>query len=260
VSGSGTYSPYTEASTQRTGGTVTFDGMYEEWNEYDGFSGVNATLGGLWTVSRHLSLGASLDLPWTAEANQTKTTRNAVTSYDASGSRVLDVSESQSTVSKDIEFEFPLYWAVGAVWRWNDRLYTSMDISETLWSDFSFQAEGEEKLNPLDGSSAGESGVDDCWAVRLGMEYLCVLTKTEIPLRGGVSWEQRPAAGRPDQYWGASLGSGISIGRGPSRVIVDVAYMLTHSEDALESLVPDQDGLSSDVTEHQGYISCIVHF
>jgi len=260
ISGSGTISPYTETTSRRAGGTVSYDGVYEEWNEYDGFSGMNATLGGLWTVSRHLSLGFGLDLPWTAEADQTKTTHNTVTSYDATGSRVLDVTESRSTVSKDIEFEFPLYWAIGAVWRWNDRLYTTVDISETLWSDFSFQAEGEDKLSPLDGSRMGESSVDDCWSVRLGMEYLWILTHTEIPVRAGLSWEPRPAADRPDQYWGASLGSGISIGKGPSRVIIDVAYLVTHAEDALESLVPDQDGLSSDVTEHQGYVSCICHF
>jgi len=163
-------------------------------------------------------------------------------------------------VAKDIEFEFPLYWALGAVWRWNNRLYTTMDISETLWSDFSFQAEGEDKLNPLDGSSFGGSSIDDCWAVRLGMEYLWVLTNTEVPFRAGLSWEQRPAVNRPDQYWGASLGTGISIGKGPRRAILDLAYMITHGEDVLESLVPDQSGLSSDVTEHQGYVSCICHF
>lgn len=260
IEGAGTLTPFTEATSRRSTGAVSFDGVYEEWNEYNGFSGCNATLGGMWTVSRHLSLGFGLDLPWTAEARQTKTTRNTVTSYDATGSRVLDVSASQSTLAKDIEFDFPLYWAVGAVWRWNDHLYTTMDISETLWSDFTFQAEGEDKLNPLDGSPVSAGSVDDCWAVRMGMEYLWKLTHTDVPLRCGVSWEQRPAVDRPDSYWGASLGTGIALGRRPGCFLFDVAYMISYGDDVLESLVPDQSGLSSDVTEHQGYISCICHF
>jgi len=73
---------------------------------------------------------------------------------------------------------------------------------------FSFQAEGEERINPLDGTPFGVNEVDDCWAVRTGTEYLWVLPKTEIPLRAGLSWEQRPAIGNPDQYWVSASAAG----------------------------------------------------
>ncbi len=115
-------------------------------------------------------------------------------------------------------------------------------------------------MNPLDGSPYGEHRLDDCWAVRIGGEYLLLLPQSEIPLRGGVSWEQRPAIGAPDEFWGVSVGSGIAIGEEPGRVILDVAYMYTWGDNVLGSLVPGQTGLSTDVKKHQGYVSAIWQF
>jgi len=260
ISGSGTFPSFSDTSESESRDAVYFEGEYEEINEYRNFEGINATLGVLWTFSRMLSFGASVDLPWTAEAEQTRTVENTITTYGASRRHVLDVSRSSMVETKNAEFEFPLYWAVGLVCRWNNVLYTTFDVSETQWSEFSYRAEGGEKLNPLDGSPYGVNGVDDCWSARCGVEYLWVLRWTEIPVRGGVSWEERPAIGEPDEYWGLSFGSGISIGKDPGKLIVDAAYMYTWGEDVLGSLVPGQEGLTTDVTKHQGYVSCICHF
>lgn len=259
IEGSGTYEPFTDTTRDDSGGDVRFEGVYEEQNAFDDLRGINGTFGALWTVSPRLNLGADLDLPWTAEARQTKTVRNTVTTYDASGRRVLDVAESSRTETRDVEFRFPLYWSVGALWRWSPVLYSTFDVSQTRWSEFSFQAEGDPKLNPLDGSTYGEHGIDDCWAARYGTEYLVVLTRTEIPLRAGLLWEQHPAVGAPDDYWGVSAGTGISLGRGPGRLILDVAYAFTWS-DNVSSLVPDRPDLSTDVRRHQCYVSGIWHF
>jgi len=178
-----------------------------------------------------MNLAFTLDMPWTAYATQTKTVKNTITTYDSSHSTALNVTES-----------------------------SSMDISMTQWSDFSYKAGEDDLLNPLDGSTHGEHPISDCWAVRYGMEYLLVLTKTEVPFRGGLSWEQRPAIGKPDQFWGISLGTGISIGRDPGKLILDVAYNGSFATDVFASLVPDQTGLSTDAQEHQLFMSCIWHF
>jgi len=259
-SGSGTIDPFSDTNVSHRTDPLNIEGEYEEINRFDDLSGVNATLGILWRGSRFLSLGASVDLPWTAEATQTKTVRNQVTTFDQNHTRILDVTETQEVVKKDVEFEFPLYWSVGALAKMSDKLYTSLDLSQTRWSDFSFQAEGEPKINPLDGTPYGQNEVDDCWAVRWGTEYLLVFPKTEIPLRVGLSWEQRPAIGNPDEYWGVSVGSGVSLGKDPGKLIIDVAYSYTWGNDVLESLVPDQKGLKTDVVEQQVYVSGIWHF
>ena len=237
-----------------------FDGVYEELNEYRNFGGVSATFGLLWTVSRKLGVGVTLDLPWTAEASQTRTVVNTLTTRNESRTEVLDLSETSQSETKDIKFEFPQYWAAGLVWRWNNRLYTTFDVSQTLWSDFTYQAEGEPKRTPIDGSIHGDTYVEDCWSARCGIEYLWVLTTTEIPLRAGLFWEQRPAIGDPDEYFGLSLGSGMSIGKDPGKLIVDFAYMYTYGDDVLSSLMPAQEGLTSDLRRHDFFMSGIWHF
>jgi long-subunit fatty acid transport protein len=162
---------------------------------------------------------------------------------------------------KDVSFDLPLQWTAGAVWRWNNRLSSSFDVSQTLWSDYAFKAEGESRKNPLDGSDYGEHPVDDCWSLRTGTEYLWVLQHTEIPLRAGLSWEQRPAVNRPDVYYGVNLGTGVSIGKGANKVIIDVAYIYAWGNDVMGTLVPGQEGsLGTDVQRHDIYVSCIYHF
>lgn len=239
--------------------TYNYTGRYDIDEKITRFRGMNATLGSLLTVSEPLTLGFCLDLPWKARAHQTKTVRSELEMTDQFGNKHKTTQTTQT--SKDIEFTYPLYWAAGGVWRWNNRLSTSLDVSQTWWSDYSFKAEGESRKNPLDGSEYSEHRLDDCWALRTGTEYLWVLKRTEIPLRAGCSWEQRPAIGQPDQYWGLTLGTGISLGKGPNKVIIDIAYMYTWANDVMGSLVPGrQDSLGSDVQRHDVYLSCIYHF
>ena len=257
---SGEVPPYSTSETSEEATRLHYTGTYDVDDRINGFRGVNATLGSLWNVSEKLTLGFCLDLPWAAHAHQTQTVRSEVEVKDESGTSVAH-STSTTAKSKDVTFEFPLYWAAGAVWHWNNRLSTSLDVSQTQWSDYSFKADGESRINPLDGSPYGEHPLDDCWAVRTGTEYLWVLSNTEIPLRAGLSWEQRPAVNRPDDYWGISLGTGLSLGKGPNKVIIDIAYVYSWGSDVMGTLVPGQQGnLGTDVQRHDLYVSCIYHF
>ena len=236
----------------------TVDGQYREENTTEDFYGVNATLGALWAANEKLTLGAAVDLPWTGYGKQTKQINHQVSTFN---SNLVEVANSsfQETQKRDVEYTFPLYWSVGALWRWSDRFYTSMDASRTHWSDYSYKAEGEERINPINGDPHSSSELDDCWSVRLGGEYLCMLSWMEIPLRGGVFWEQRPATGAPDEYWGFSLGSGISLGKEPGRAVLDVAYIFEQGNNVMGSLLPGQ-AVHSDVNKHQLFVSAIWHF
>jgi hypothetical protein len=75
-----------------------------------------------------------------------------------------------------------------------------------------------------------------------------------------LSWEQRPAIGSPDEYWGLSLGSGISIGQDPGKVILDFAYRYTAGNDVMGSLIPGQSDLTTDVRRQDFFLSGIWHF
>lgn len=238
--------------------TYTVEGVYREHNRTDQFYGMNATFGALWTATDQLTLGATVDLPWTGYGEQTKQIAHQVTTFDSNLVQVAQSSYNEIQ-RQDVEYTFPLYWSLGALWRWNDRFYTSMDVSRTYWSQYSYKAEGEEQINPVTGEPQSSSSLDDCWSVRFGGEYLCVLSWTEIPLRGGLFWEQRPADGSPDQYWGFSLGSGISLGKDPGKVVLDIAYLFERGEHVMGSLLPEQ-AVYSDVTHHQLFVSVIWHF
>jgi long-subunit fatty acid transport protein len=259
IADSGEFDPFTDTSHASRRDAVEVDGTYEEVNEFEDLQGQNATFGLLYTLNRYLSFGASVDLPWTADARQTKTVQSRLTTLNDARTRVLNVTDTSSTEVKDVEFDFPLYWAVGTVVRWTPQLYTTLDVSETLWSDFAYQAADEEKINPLNGQPHAESPLDDTWAARVGTEYLVMLRRMEIPLRCGAGWEQRPAVGAPDDYYSLALGSGIAFGDDPGRVLIDFAYVYTFASD-VRGIVPDQTTLTSDVHEHQGYVSVIKHF
>lgn len=257
ISGSGDIEPFSESSTSDRSDLVNVEGLYEEINTFEDLEGYNATFGVLYTVNRLLSLGATVDLPWTAEGEQEKIVRNRVTTTDGAG-RVLDLTEDEEITRKDVEFRFPTYLALGVVFRWSPFFYTTFDVSQTRWSEFSFRAEGEERINPLDGSPHDDNPLDDCWSARTGAEYLWVLRRTEIPLRCGLGWEERPAIGEPDEYYSASLGTGLSLGREPARAFLDIAYIYTWA-DGVGGIVPEQASLRSDVEEHQIYLSLIKH-
>jgi hypothetical protein len=250
-----------ETTVSTTNRNIRYNGVYTVDDRISNLTGANATLGGLWVVSRALSLGFCLDLPWTAYGRQTRTVSTSVTTMDETGLIELGRTNTSTTVSKDVAFHFPLSWSVGGAWRWSDQFTTSLDISQTLWSQYYFKSTGDGKINPIDGSPYGEHTVRDCWSARAGGEYLWLLQHTEIPLRGGLSWEQRPAIGQPDQYWGFSLGTGVSLGSEPRKVILDVAYSCTWGQNVMATLVPGQEKtLGTDVLRQEVFVSCIVHF
>lgn len=264
-SSSGALPAFTSMSVERDRDVQIVEGRFEQIDEFDDLEGVNGTLGILTTVSRFLTLGFSIDLPWTADAKQTRRIRSTTTTYNESRTRILGSSESSSTETRDVKFEFPLFWTAGAVVRWTPSLYTSLDFGQTLWSDFAFTVEGEGKRNPFDGTPYGQNPIDDTWFLRGGTEFLWSvdsvsrLKNVEIPLRVGAVWEQRPALGDPDDYYGFSLGTGFGFGKEPGRVILDIAYSYLTAHN-VQTVVPEQSGLSTDAEQHQVFVSGIVHF
>ena len=120
---------------------------------------------------------------------------------------------------------------------------------------------GEGKINPFDGTPHGENAIEDTWSARMGTEYLLQWDhrKIEVPLRFGLVWEQRPAIGSPDDYYGFSVGTGIALGDDSGKWIIDVAYNQLRADD-VQTVVPEEDALTTDTTQHQFFVSLIKHF
>ncbi len=234
----------------RGGETVT--GVSEESAEISDVEGVNVTLGALAHLNQKVTVGLALDFPWTADSTETEVTR--LDTVSSSGK-----TESTSTAKRSaFEIDFPMYTSLGLVLHHTPNWYTGFDVSYVTWSDFAFITGGQ-KFNPLDGTPFGVNDIDDTWSVKAGTEYLYMYKDKEIPLRGGIMWEQRPSLGSPNEYLGFSLGSGIGVEMQDRTVIFDAAYSFRYAEDTRSPLASESD-LSADAIEHQFYLSAIMHF
>ena len=91
--------------------------------------------------------------------------------------------------------------------------------------------------------------------MRAGCEYLFVLEKTIIPLRCGVFYDPEPSAKHPDDFYGFSLGTGISLGP----VVLDCAYIYRWGRNVKGDLV-EEPGTKLDIRQHNFYVSMIYHF
>lgn len=235
------------------------EGTFTEHNRYSDWSGINGNMGLLWTISQACTLGASVDLPWVAKTDQTRTTRNQATTYNIARTQVLSTVDDVETVSKSVEFEFPLSMAMGFVWHWTQNLYTSVDLGFAQWSEFSYKADGETRINPMSGQPHDVDPLDDTLSTRAGFEYLVITDARTYPIRAGAGWEERPSIDGNDDYYTLSVGSGIAFGEEGNSYFIDVAYAFTFAED-IRGFVPLQSDLETDVTEHQTYVTLLKHF
>jgi len=144
---------------------------------------------------------------------------------------------------------------------WSPHLYTAVEVGYARWSTFAYDTQTGGRINPFDGTPHGQNAVDDTWAVHMGTEYLWESDshRIEIPLRFGLAWEQRPALRNPDDYYGFSLGTGVAVGPEHSKWIFDIAYSYLQA-DNVQSVVPEEDALTTDTRQHQVFLSLIKHF
>lgn len=239
------------------------EGEQTEVKEFSDVEGANVTLGALWNVTGRLTLGLTADLPYTLDLKEKVTLKAKQTrTVDQDGKVTLSRSpyENIPTVESNVEYDFPLTVGLGAAYRFSDAFSVAGDVSWTNWSDFMFRKEDGTEVNPINHDTAAGDGrldpVTDTWAARLGAEYLFILKKTVIPVRAGVFLEQQPGVHDADDIYGASVGTGISIGN----VIFDVAYQARFGSDVLGGVFSNVEGTDADTVEHLAFASVIVHF
>jgi len=259
------------------GFTLNFweDGLYEnQWEQtthqqgsgiYDGdpftsevisrdkysFSGFNLNLGVLWHVNNKLTLGAVLKTPFEADLkHEFKWDSSLCFPYSAAEDTTNSVAYTE-----DQELDMPMSYGIGLAYRFSDALTVSLDIYRTEWDDFVLTDEDGNETSPISGRSTNESDIDPTHQVRMGVEYLFITPKYIIPVRAGVFYDPAPAEGSPDDYYGFSLGSGITVGR----FVFDIAYQYRFGNDVGASILDNLD-FSQDVEEHTVYSSLIIHF
>ncbi len=213
------------------------------------FKGWNMNIGFLFRIGEHWTMGGILKTPFTGSIWHT-VIENRI-NVDSAGSTCCPDSSFQEGEQK---LYMPLSYGIGLAYRFSDNFTISADIYQTQWNDFKLETTTGEKVSPITGK---DTKSDSTTWFRLGAEYLIVGEKIAIPLRIGIFYDPAPAEGSPDNYYGFSLGSGISC----KWFSFDVAYKFRFGNNVNRSMFDDTlTDFSQDVREHTVYMSFIYYF
>jgi len=131
----------------------------------------------------------------------------------------------------------------------------SLDVFRTEWDHFKLEDGMGKRWNAVTAKPSNESSSEETNQVRLGAEYLFIFTRTVVPVRWGLFYDPEPSENNPEDFWGFSLGTGVSMGD----LIFDCAYQFRYGDDA-EGDVFEISSTSADVTQHLVMVSFIYHF
>lgn len=240
--------------TLALGGSQTpffrFNYKVKDRDRYFAFSGFNMHLGFLWNINRFLSLGAVVKTPFKADLEHERLTQSIMRLTDGSA-----FSQSTSRIDEEVDLEMPLSYGMGLALRFSDAFSMSLDVFRTEWSHFILEDGKGNHMSPITGKPSQKSHINATHQVRLGAEYLIICQNTVIPLRCGLFYDPEPSEKSPEDFYGFTLGTGISIGD----LIVDFAYQFRYGDD-VEGEVLDIPSTKADVTQNLLLLSAIYHF
>ena len=230
----------------RSGTEVNFH--YHE--RYYDFTGFNMNLGFLWHANRMVTIGGVLKTPFTAHV---KHKRQDETVYYNPDSTII---KGTYYLRENVRLHMPLSFGFGIALRFSDAFTASLDIYHTQWSKFILEDSSGGRRSPITGKPASESHVAGTTQVRLGAEYLFILTNTVIPVRGGLFYDPEPADNHPEDFWGITLGTGVSI----KNAVIDIAYQYRQGNNVGKQALTSFPGSEADVFQHLIIASLIYHF
>ncbi|MBF0451512.1 MAG: outer membrane protein transport protein [Candidatus Magnetomorum sp.] len=228
-------------------GEVLFWGNSRETYE---FSGINLNFGLLWRINAHLSTGLVFKTPFNADILYSKS------EHWTDFTNPLNPDGNSNETSND-SMHMPLTAGLGIRYQMSDAFLIAADISHTNWKTFSYETEKGQTICPIDGKPVNKSKAKDTTQIRCGFEYLYIDQNAGfiIPLRAGIFYDPTPAVDARDNFYGLSIGSGLSF-LSSQRFSLDMAYTLRHGNDIGKSILKHLD-FQQDVIEHLFYLSLI---
>jgi len=221
--------------------------VYKDEKDKYLFSGFNANIGILFHPTKKINIGAVLKLPFRADLEHEK----------ISESFTNNIAVVNMKTVKDEKMDMPMSYGFGVAYRFSDKLTLSADIYRTEWDQFIITDSKGNEISAITGESTDLSKTDPTHQIRFGTEYLFINPELKhvIPLRAGIFYDPVPSEGSPDDYYGFSLGTGISLGK----FVFDIAYQYRFGNNVGDSIISNY-GFSQDVEEHTVYSSLIIHF
>lgn len=218
--------------------------------EFKRFRGINANLGLLYRVNPKLTLGLVFKAPFRGK-------------FDYSYRNSADPNVTAGLAYGNIEaIDLPPTYALGISYRMSDALTISFDVTRKDWDELLWRNDRGETFGlftdfPVDPNDPVVSPrIDPTYALRFGVEYLKILEKTVVPIRGGVFYDPIPSVGSPHSEYGVSFGSGLSLGN----LIVDFAYQYRARFDVPGREIGYKGYIFEDEKQHILLFSTIYHF
>jgi len=239
--------------------------------EYDDFEGENYVFGLLWNVTQKWNLAVRYDTSFEGEA-----------SYDQNFFRddTFAAAPVFIKISEKRKIRLPWTAAIGAAYRFNDRLTMSLDVSVSDWSKAYIKDGAGNKSSLIDGLSSDDpasTDIDRTMTVRLGAEYAFIPKEINENLnslwilRGGLFYDEEPATdrppsgpdafkpgrGNPDRFYGATLGVGTLVRQTWN---FDIAYQVRWGDEVNTDFVRGVPGFDEDVVQHRVLLSTVIYF
>jgi len=220
-------------------------------DRYSGFSGFNLHIGLLWNINRYVTIGGVVKTPFTGRLRHERTVHTTVATPYISGC----FDRQTVRINEHVDLHMPLSFGLGIAIRLSDALTLSGDVYRTEWSHFILEDGNGRRISPITGERSYASNIHPTHQIRLGAEYLIILSRTVVPLRCGLFYDPEPSQKSPEDYWGFALGTGVSIGH----VILDFSYQHRRGK-SVEGDVLNIPSTNADVSQHLFMASAIYHF
>ncbi len=143
----------------------------------------------------------------------------------------------------------------------------ALDCSRTEWADFWVKDDAGRRFSLVDYSRLDPpyrgGGIDPTHSVRLGAEHLFIPANPGDALgrlwsvRGGVYYDEEPATGTPDRFWGLTCGIGVLLDQG---INIDLAYQIRYGNGVNHDFVRGLRGFEEDVVQHRVLLATVVYF
>jgi len=214
------------------------------------FEGTNFNVGALWQIFQEdetkLTLGAVYKSGFTADYTQTA----AYQIYNDFPENPDFSTFFEGEITFEQKLEMPASFGLGLAYQFSDNFTASVDVYQTLWSEFVLTDSEGVKRSPLSNKPIEGNEIDDTVQIRIGAEYRIISQEFGdnfiIPIRAGAFIDPAAAEGGSDNTYGVSVGSGIAY----EHLVFDIAYQYRFSNDTGKSIMPDL-GFSQNIEEHQ---------
>ena len=214
--------------------------------------GFNANIGFLYRISEKLTVGGVLKTPYKATIDHCIKEEWTIHFPDSPD----DNTHLTKFENYKENLRIPMSYGLGVAFRFSDAFTMSADIYQTNWKKFEYEHEDGNRTSPITGKKMIYTDINNTTWFRMGAEYQFIRKTMIIPLRAGIMIDPSPDHRSPDDYYGFSVGSGISLYSGYA---FDIGYQFRTGNNVGSSRLSNHH-FSQDVREHKLFSSMIIYF